>query len=396
MTIHKHRGLLPFLGMASGASVATIYYNQPLLLEMSHTFHASSRQVGAVAVATQVGYAAGILLFVPMGDVAERRSLIVKLFAAVTLALLAAAVAPSLWALVAASVAIGVTASVTHVLVPMAAELAEPGESGRAIGTVMTGLLLGILLGRAASGGVAALLGWRAVFLVAAGVTALFVPLLRWRLPKLPPVLAVSYREALAIAVETDGGAADPARGISGGLPGLWRPFPRSGRTWRFCWELRTTGWELGWRAALACWARLEPSPPPSPDGWPTAKARAWWWRLEWRWRALPTCCYGSTGYHLAGLIVGVIVLNIGQQAMQIGNQTRIFSLVEGARSRVNTIYMIIFFLGGAAGSAISTAAWAHWQWNGVCTMGLLMLGTAGIFHALGGRSERRRRSLPA
>ena len=161
---HKHRGLLPFLGMASGASVATIYYNQPLLLEMSRTFHVSSGQVGTVAVATQVGYAAGILLFVPMGDVAERRGLIVKLFAAVTVALLAAEFAPSLWTLVAASVAIGLTASVTHVLVPIAPELAGPEESGRAIGTVMTGLLLGILLGRAAS-------GW-----VAAGITAMFVP----------------------------------------------------------------------------------------------------------------------------------------------------------------------------------------------------------------------------
>jgi predicted MFS family arabinose efflux permease len=79
---------------------------------------------------------------------------------------------------------------------------------------------------------------------------------------------------------------------------------------------------------------------------------------------------------------------------MQIGNQTRIFSLVEGARSRVNTIYMIVFFLGGAAGSAISTAAWARWQWNGVCAMGLLMLGSAGVCHAFGGRNERRRRSL--
>ena len=95
-------------------------------------------------------------------------------------------------------------------------------------------------------------------------------------------------------------------------------------------------------------------------------------------------------GYHMAGLIVAVIVLDIGQQMMQIGNQTRIFSLVEGARSRVNTIYMIVFFLGGATGSALSTAAWARWQWNGVCAHGLLMLGLAGICHALGGRNGRR------
>jgi predicted MFS family arabinose efflux permease len=97
MTTLKHKGLLPFLGMASGASVATIYYNQPLLLEISHTFHCTSAEAGLVAVATQIGYAVGILVFVPLGDVAERRGLVVKLFAAVAAALLAAGLAPSLW-----------------------------------------------------------------------------------------------------------------------------------------------------------------------------------------------------------------------------------------------------------------------------------------------------------
>jgi predicted MFS family arabinose efflux permease len=93
-------------------------------------------------------------------------------------------------------------------------------------------------------------------------------------------------------------------------------------------------------------------------------------------------------GYHLAGLVVGVIVLDIGQQSLQIGNQTRIFSLVEGARSRVNTIYMIVYFLGGAAGSALSTAAWARWQWNGVCALGVALLALAGIRHGIGGRGK--------
>ena len=95
-------------------------------------------------------------------------------------------------------------------------------------------------------------------------------------------------------------------------------------------------------------------------------------------------------GYHMAGLIAGVIVLDTGQQTMQIANQTRIFSLVEGARSRINSIYMIVFFLGGAFGSALSTAAWAHWQWNGVCGLGLLLLGLAGACHGLGCRRAAR------
>jgi predicted MFS family arabinose efflux permease len=95
-------------------------------------------------------------------------------------------------------------------------------------------------------------------------------------------------------------------------------------------------------------------------------------------------------GYHMAGLIVGVIVLDLGHQAMHIGNLARILSLVEGARSRVNTIYMIVFFLGGAAGSALSTAAWARWQWSGVCALSLIMLALAGVRLAFGARKDRR------
>jgi predicted MFS family arabinose efflux permease len=94
-------------------------------------------------------------------------------------------------------------------------------------------------------------------------------------------------------------------------------------------------------------------------------------------------------GYHMAGLIVGVLVLDIGQQSMHIGNQTRIFSLVVGARSRLNTVYMIVFFVGGAVGSAASAAAWTRWQWNGVCALALGFLALAGGFLARGAARER-------
>jgi predicted MFS family arabinose efflux permease len=395
MTTQKHRGLLPFLGMASGASVATIYYNQPLLLEMSRTFHATVGQVGTVAVATQVGYAAGILLFVPMGDVAERRGLIVKLFAAVSIAMLAAGLAPSLWALVAASVAIGMTASVTHVLVPIAPELVKPHESGLAIGTVMSGLLLGILLGRAVSGWVAAVMGWRAVFLVAAGLTALFVPLLRWRLPKLPPVRPVGYKEALGslwtLVVEQPVLREASVVGflIFAAFTSFWT---------NLAFLLGTPHYRLG-AGVAGSFGVL---------GAAGALAATFAGRMADRRGARAVVALGlsmliggyavlwGAGYHMAGLIVGVIILDIGQQTLQIANQTRIFGLVEGARSRVNSIYMIVFFLGGAAGSAMSTAAWAHWHWNGVCALALILLGLAGVRHAWGGRSQSSTSPEPA
>lgn len=374
--------------MASGASVATIYYNQPLLLEMSRTFHASSGQVGTVAVATQVGYAAGILVFVPLGDVAERRGLIVKLFAAVSVALIGAGLAPSLWTLVAASVAVGMTAAVTHVLVPIAPELAEPGESGRAIGTVMTGLLLGILLGRAASGAVAELLGWRAVFLVAAGVTGIFVPLLWWRLPKLPPVQAVGYKHALAsllkLTVEQPELREAAAIGflVFAAFSSFWT---------NLAFLLGTPHYRMGAGVAGSFGVLGAAGAASASFAGRLADRKGARWVVGLG-LVLLTAAYGVLwifGYHMAGLIAGVLVLDIGQQTMQIANQTRIFSLVEGARSRLNTVYMIVFFLGGAAGSAFSTVAWSRWQWHGVCTLGLLLLALAGVRHALGSSSKK-------
>ncbi|MGA2114249.1 MAG: MFS transporter [Bryobacteraceae bacterium] len=379
------RGLLPFLGLACGASVATIYYNQPLLAEISRAFHVSHGRGGTVAVATQLGYAAGILLFVPLGDVVERRRLILQLFAAVSLALTTAYLAPSFWILVAASVAIGMAASVTHIMVPLAQELVGPGQSGRALGTVMTGLLLGVLLGRTASGAVGDVLGWRFVFLLAAASTAAFVPLLWWRLPVLPPAHRLSYGAALRSLW-------DLARG---------EPLLREASTIGFLafasfiafWTnvaffLGSPHYRLGAAAAgsfglLGAGGALIASPAGRlADRYGPRRILA----LALALMSLAYLVLWIFGYHIAGLIAGVIALDIAQQSMQISNQSRIFTLSRAARSRLNTIYMIVFFLGGALGSALSAVAWSHWQWAGVCVWGLVLSALASLRHTFGAR----------
>lgn len=376
------RGLLPFLGLSSGASVATIYYNQPLLLEIARTLHVSHGRAGAVSVATQLGYAAGILFFVPLGDVLERRGLILRMFAAVTLALAAAGLAPSFWFLVAASAAIGMTASVTHVLVPIAPELAGPGEGGRAVGTVMTGLLLGVLLGRVASGAVAQALGWRAVFLLAAAFTAAFVPLLWWRMPALPPPLPMRYGAALRSL--WDLARRQPvlreASAVSFLAFGAFIAF------WTNLAFFLGAQYHLGAGVAgsfglLGAGGALIASP--------AGKLADRYGPRVTLTLALALLSGGYAilwgfGYRIVGLIAGVIVLDVGQQTMQISNQTRIFALSSTAKSRINTVYMIVFFLGGALGSALSAVAWSRWQWNGVCGWGLAMLALAWLRHWYG------------
>lgn len=388
----KHRGLLPFLGLACGASVANIYYNQPLLLEISHTFHATSAQAGWVAVGTQLGFAAGILLFVPLGDVIERRSLVVKLYAVVAAALLAAGVAPSLLLVVAASVAIGVASAVTHVLVPIAPELAEPGQSGRAIGTVMTGLILGILLARTAAGWLATVVGWRGVFLLAGGFIALFVPLLWWRLPKLPPVRAVKYSQALRslwtlVREQPTLREASVVAALGfGAFSAFWTTltFLLGGPHYHLgAGVAGTFGIVAAAGAAAASFAgRLA-----------DRRGARWVVGMGVSLMVVSWIIFWALGYHLAALFTGVLITDVGLQTMHVGNQTRIFSLVEGARSRVNTIYMIAFFAGGAIGSAVSSTVWAHWQWEGVCALALAMLVISGLFLGQGARRDARRRA---
>ena len=189
--------LLPFLGLACAVGVSSLYYNQPLLLEMAHTYGTTVGKAGLVAVASQVGYACGLLFCVPLGDVLERRTLIVRMFAAVSVALLLVALAPNLALLIIGSVMVGVFASVTHIVLPIAPDLVAHAERGRAIGIVMTGLLLGILLARTFAGWVSSAGGWRSVFFIAAIVNAAFAPLI-WRyMPKLPPKQNLGYGSAM-------------------------------------------------------------------------------------------------------------------------------------------------------------------------------------------------------
>ncbi len=383
----RHHSLLPFLGLACGVGVSNIYYNQPLLLEMAHSLHADHSQMGTVAVATQIGYSIGILAFVPLGDVIERRGLMVRLFAGVAVSALLAALAPNLATLLAASIAIGLTAAVTHVVVPIAPELADEEERGRAIGTVMTGLLLGVLLARSVSGWIASVFGWRAVFAFAAASNAAFVPLLLRRLPKLPPHKPLPYSQALRslwTLIRTQPLLRESA--VLGGL--VFAAFSAFWTTLVFL--LGSKHYHLGAGTAGSFGILGATGALIAPIAGRVADRRGS--------RAVVTlglcllslgfCILWLLGYHILGLVLGVIVLDLGAQANQIANQTRIFGLEPGARGRINTIYMTVYFLGGSLGSLFSTMAWARWGWGGVCALGLGLLGLAALRHATGVRAS--------
>jgi predicted MFS family arabinose efflux permease len=366
-----------------------MYYNQPLLLEMGHTYGATAGRTGFVAVATQVGYAMGLLFFVPLGDVLERRALMMRMYGAVALSLLLVAAAPTLSWLIAGSVLIGLFASVTHVALPIAPDLVANEERGRAIGIVMTGLLLGILLARTFAGWVSHIHGWRYVFVVAAVMNAAFVPML-WRImPKLPPKRPLPYGEAMKSLWTLY--RTQPLLRESSEIGGL--VFASFSCFWTTLAFLLDSHYGLGAGVAGtfgvvgAAGAMVAPVAGRLSDKhgsrWVVAVGMtvlAISYVLLWGEEAT----HMSMALHIVALAVGVIVLDVGAQMTQVANQTRIFGLDQSARSRLNTVYMTIYFTGAAIGSALATVAWVHWKWNGVCVLALALIALAGLRHAMG------------
>ncbi len=383
------RWALPFLGVACAVGVGSIYYNQPLLLEMGKTFGRGAQSMEWVAVATQLGYAVGILLFVPLGDVAERRSLMMRMYAGVSVALLLVALAQGLVWLIVASALVGLMAAVAHVVLPIAPDLVAEEQRGKAIGTVMTGLLLGILLARSFAGWLAHVEGWRSVFLAAAVMNLVFVPVTFRVMPRMEGRETLSYRQTMrSLWTLFRGEPLLREAGLVGALT-----FGSFSCFWTTLAYLLYSHYGMGpgvagtFGVVGAAGAMVAPF-----AGW-MADQRGARFVISVAGAVLTTSYIGlllavrwhvSTPWHMAALVVGVVTLDVGAQMMQVGNQTRIFGLGAAVRSRVNTIYMTTYFAGGAVGSALAGWAWWRWGWSGVCALALILITAAGVRHLTG------------
>ncbi len=383
---------LSFLGLACAVGVSSIYFNQPLLGAMARTFHSRPEHIGFVAVATQVGYSCGLLLFVPLGDVLERRALMMRMYAAVAIALLLVALAPRLLFVIAASVLVGLFASVTHIVLPLAPDLVADKQRGRAIGVVMTGLLLGVLLARTFSGWVSKIHGWRWVFVAAAVVNASFVPLLWRKMPRLEPREPLRYADAMRslwTLFRTERLLREAS--FVGAL--VFASFSCFWTTLIFLLESR---YKLGPGVAGsfgivgAAGAMIAPiagrmSDRHGPRWVASAGISTLVFSYLLLWAAVQM--HAPTLLHVAALFLGVIILDTGAQMTQISNQTRIFGINASARSRLNTVYMVLYFSGAAVGSWLSALVWDHWNWNGVCLLALGFMALAALLHVTGIRS---------
>ena len=374
------RALLLLLAVIAGVSVANIYYNQPLLDSLRASFPHSASWVGVVPAATQLGYAAGMLLLAPLGDRFDRRLLILLQIAGLCIALVVAATAPSLAVLIGASLAIGVLSTIAQQAVPFAAELAPPSGRGHAVGTVMSGLLLGILLARTAAGLVAEYFGWRAVFGVSVVALLVLAVVILLRLPKSQPTSALPYGKLMVsmwhLIVEHPGLREASLTGafMFGAFSIFWSVLALllAGAPFHLGPQAAGLFGIVGAAGAMAA---------PLAGKFADRRGPRTIITLSIGLVAVSFVVFGLSSTSIAGLVVGVIILDVGVQAAQISNQSRIYALSPEARSRVNTVYMVAYFIGGAAGSAVGAAVWPVFGWVGVSIAGVVFAGLAAWNH---------------
>ncbi len=368
------------MAAASGVAVANIYYNQPMLADMAGTLHTSFHQIAFVATLTQIGYAAGMPLFIPLGDLVNRRKLVTTLFVAAALSSVLAAIAHGLVWLCLASFLLGATSVIAQILIPLAAELSMPEEQGRTIGTVLSGVLLGILLARTLSGIVAAHLGWRAMYWLAAGMCLTVAGLLAGRLPNTKPKESISYfslMHSLLLLVRD----VPKLRQVCVVAALFFAAFSAFWTTLVFL--LERPPFHMGSQAAGlfglagATGALIAPVAGRLSD----RRSPRFVVRIAIAVLVLSFVIFWAGSRSIPLLIIGVILLDGGVQAAQVSNQSRVFQLRPEARNRINTVYMIAYFGGGSLGSLIGAWAWARWAWPGVCAAGIvcMVLATAAL-----------------
>lgn len=383
-------GRLELLAMASasGVAVANIYYNQPMLgiIEAEFGYQATTSLIPA---ATQVGYALGLFFILPLGDLLHRRRLIVAQFTALAMALVLAAMSPSPWMLVIASLIVGASSTVAQQIVPFAAALAVPEKRGATIGTVMAGLLSGILFSRTLSGFIGEHYGWREMFwigapmaLIAAGATFIALPdhrpALRMRYFCAIRSLAQLWVREQPLRVATFVQAA-----LFASFSAFWTILALYLQTPRFNLGADVAGL-FGIVGAVGVFAaplagRIADRRGPHSVVWVGALLTLAAWVLMGVW--------GTIG----ALIVGVIILDFGVQSALVSNQHVIYELDHEARSRVNTIFMTGMFLGGATGSGVAMLGWSFGGWPTVSVLGgLLATAALGIAILAGLRRQVR------
>jgi predicted MFS family arabinose efflux permease len=360
--------LVALMAVGSGLSVASNYYVQPLLPDLADGFGVSSSVVGLLVTISQIGFVAGLALVVPLGDLVERRNLLTRMCLLTAAGLGLVAVAPGLPVLFPALAIVGMTSVAAQIFVPLAADLARPEQRGQAVGTVMAGLLIGVLLARTLSGLVAEVAGWRAVYVVAAVSMLVLAALCRRALPPVPASARASYPALLASVVTLY--REEPVlrrRGLYGALG-----FASFSTLWTSLAFLLHDAYGYG-EGAVGLFGLLGVAGALAAQfagrvadrGWARVSTLGFLLTLALSWGVL-----AGGERSLAAVVAGILLLDLAAQGAHISNQSEVYRLRPEARSRLTTGYMCVNFAGGVVGSASSAAVYDLGGWTAVCAVG--------------------------
>lgn len=366
---HLTQFTLWIMTIATALVVANIYYNQPLLADIAHTFRISDKDAQQLSLFTQIGYACGLLFIVPMGDMVKRKRLILIDFVLMIISLLISAVAPSILVLTIAGFLLGLSSIIPQLLIPMAAHLAQPHERGKKLGFIMSGLLIGILLSRTLSGFIGEHFGWRSMYYIATVLMVAMWLMIFFFLPEVEPDYKGNYKklmQSLIHLIKTQPKLRMASfRGALcfAGFSAFWTTLVFLLKQPQFNEGSAAAGafGLVGAFGALAAglMGRLS-------DKMDAFKLSGYTLLLV----VISYVIFYFSSHSMVGLIVGVIILDMGVQATHISNQSIIFALIPEARNRLNTVYMVSYFIGGASGTFLASMLWTNFEWTGVCVIG--------------------------
>lgn len=397
------RSLVAFLAVGAGLSVAGLYYNQPMLSTLATELRSDPARIGAIPTATQLGYAAGIIFFAPLGDKLDRRGVIVVKSLLLAAALALAGAAQSVEWLAVASLGVGLVATVAQDLVPAAAAIADPASRGRTVGSVMTGLLLGILLSRVVSGAIAQVLSWRVVFFASSAAMAIFAVAARRVLPAFPPTTSASYPSLLRSMATLLRDVAPLRRAalaqglLSVAFSGFWSTLALGLAAPPFHMGSVVAG---AFGVAGAAGAIAAPIAGTLSDRrGPTSVVRV---GAMITLASFVGMALGARS--LVVLAIGTIAFDLGVQSCLIAHQTIVYAQDASARSRLNAVLVSSMFFGMSTGAFVASRVFARAGLRGVFVFAAAMAVAALIVSALS-RADRpphaaaprgRRRSRPA
>lgn len=360
------------LAIVAGISVANIYYNQPLLSMISRDLNISEFKANLIAMITQVGYALGLLFIIPLGDMFQRRKIIIVNFSILILSLLTIGFSPNIYIILPASLFTGMCSVIPQIFVPIASQFSKPETKGRNVGIVISGLLTGILASRVISGLIGEYFGWRSMFFMAAIFMLICLAVIIKVLPNIAPTFHGKYIDLMKSLIL------------------LIKEYPKL--------RIYSVRAALTFGSFLAMWAclafKMELAPFHAGSnvvgllglcGIAGALSASFVGKYV-KQVGVKQFNYIGCGLNLfawllfyfggntyIGLIAGIIIIDIGMQCIQLSNQTSIFELSPQAANRINTIFMTTYFIGGSLGTFLAGTFWHWFGWHGVIGVGIFL-----------------------